>query len=320
MTISDTKNQISSLAKLLPVLVGALSLGAILSACSGGNGDSGSTNGTVTPPIRVVAAENFWGSIASQLGGAKVDVRAIITSPDTDPHDYEATAGDARLLAGANYVIFNGVGYDPWVDKALDANPASGRLKLKVQSVLGLKNDDNPHRWYSPKDVQKIIDQITSDYKKLDPADAAYFDAQKSTFLNSSLKAYLDLVQEIKQKYADTPVGATESIVSPLTDALGLKMLTPSGFLTAISEGTDPTAKDKATFDSQIKNKQVKVVLFNSQNSTPDVRQLVDAAGGQGIEVVEVTETLDPPAATFQAWQVAQLENLAAALAKATGR
>ena len=43
--------------------------------------------------IRVVAAENFWGSIASQLGGDHVTVTSIITNPDTDPHDYEPTAG-----------------------------------------------------------------------------------------------------------------------------------------------------------------------------------------------------------------------------------
>ena len=96
-------------------------------------------------------------------------------------------------------------------------------------------------------------------------------------------------------------------------------MMTPGGFLRAISEGTDPTAQDKATFDDQIANKQIKVLLFNTQNATPDVQQLVDAANAKGIAVVNVTETLDPATATFQDWQTKQLQDLAAALAKATG-
>ncbi len=288
----------------------------LVAGCSSGT-SSGAP--TASAKLTVVAVENFWASLASQLGGDRVTVTAIITSPDTDPHNYEATPSDARALASAKYVIFNGVGYDPWVDRALDANPSSGRIALKVQDLLGLKVDDNPHRWYSPDDVSKVIDEIAADYKKMDPADAPYFDAQRSTLIGTGLKQYNDLIRQIKQKYAGTPVGATESIVSPLADALGLTMMTPANFLRAISEGTDPTAQDKATFDSQIANKQISVLLFNTQNATPDVQQLVDAARAKGIAIVDATETLNPPEAKFQDWQSKQLQDLAAALAQATG-
>src|SRR5947208_5087564 len=107
--------------------------------------------------IEVVAAENFWGSIASQLGGDRVHVTSVITSPATDPHDYEPTAADARTLAGAKFVIVNGVGYDPWADKLLAANPVGGRVELDVGNLVGVKAGGNPHRWYSPGDVQKVI-------------------------------------------------------------------------------------------------------------------------------------------------------------------
>jgi zinc/manganese transport system substrate-binding protein len=314
--------------EIKPLLAAAalLFLLALVAACSGGNSASSTPTGLATATssgspakVQVVAAENFWGSIASQVGGDKVSVTAIITSPDTDPHSYEATPADARALASAKYVIYNGVGYDPWVGQALDANPSSGRTTLKVQTLLGLPDDGNPHRWYSPDDVLKVIDQINADYKTIDPADASYFDAQKTTFETVGLKQYNDLVQAIKQKYAGTPIGATESIVSPLADALGLNMLTPYPFLQAISEGTDPTAQDKATFDSQIASKQIDVLLFNTQNATPDVQRLVDAATAKGIPIVDVTETLTPANATFQDWQSKQLQDLETALAQATG-
>jgi len=298
----------------------------LLGACSGDDSrgattlTSAATSNVSSPKIQVVAAENFWGSIASQIGGNKVSVTAIITSPDTDPHDYESSPSDGRRVANAQYVIYNGLGYDPWAGQLLDANPTRDRTTLKVQDVLGLQDDDNPHRWYSPHDVLKVIDQISADYKKIRAADASYFDSQKTAFETVALKQYNDLVQTIGQKYSGAPVAATESVVSPLADALGLNMLTPHSFLQAISEGTDPTAQDKATFDSQIANKEIDVLLFNTQNATPDVQRLVDAARAKGIPIVELTETLIPEDATFQDWQSKQLQDLQRALAQVNGR
>jgi zinc/manganese transport system substrate-binding protein len=267
-----------------------------------------------------VAAENFWGSIATQLGGNRVTVSSIINNPDTDPHSYEPTPADGRVVASARDVVVNGVGYDPWVSKLLAANPLSGRRVLTVGDLVGIKPGGNPHRWYSPPDVQKVIDQITSDYKRLSPGDAAYFDQQKTTYTATGLSRYTSLINDIKAKYAGTPVGASESIFSPLSDALGLNLVTPASFLTAISEGSEPTAADKATCDMQIKTHRIKVYVFNSQNSTPDVKAQVDAAKAAGIPVVPVTETLSPPTATFQAWQADQLQGLQSALAQATGK
>jgi zinc/manganese transport system substrate-binding protein len=270
--------------------------------------------------IAVVAAENFWGSIATQLGGEHVTVSSIISNPDTDPHAYEPTPADGRTVASAQYAIVNGVGYDPWAPKLISANANDKRTVLTVGDLAGVPADGNPHRWYSPDDVHKVIEQITADFKKIDPADATYFDTQKQTFETQGLGQYNKLISDIKSKYADTPIGASESIVSPLATGLGLKMLTPDSFLNAISEGSDPTAADKATVDTQIKGKQIKVYIYNSQNSTPDVQAQVDAAKAAGIPVATVTETLTPAGATFQDWQTKQLQEIEQALAQATGK
>jgi zinc/manganese transport system substrate-binding protein len=270
--------------------------------------------------ISVVAAENFWGSIAAQLGGSHVTETSIITNPDTDPHAYEATASDARTIAAAQVFIQNGIGYDSaWAPKLVAANPSSARTVLTVGDVVGLKAGDNPHQWYSHASVYKVIDAITAAYQKADPGDAAYFAAQKSTFENQALAQYNQLESDIKAKYAGTAIGASESIVSPLADTLGLKMLTPYSFLKDISEGNDPTAADKATIDQQIKTKAIKVYVYNSQNATPDIATQVAEAKAAGIPVTTVTETLSPAGDSFQQWQVAELQSLQAALAQATG-
>jgi zinc/manganese transport system substrate-binding protein len=225
-------------------------------------------------PFKVVAGENVWGSIATQLGGDKVQVTSLITNPDTDPHDYEPKPADARAVADSRYAIANGAGYDPWLSKMLEANPVEERQVLDIGELVGKKAGDNPHLWYSPDYVRRAIDQITADYKKLDPADAAYFEQAHTQFFTVGLKDYNDTIRAIQQKYQGTPVGATESIFAYLAEPLGLRLLTPPKFMNAISEGEAPTAADKVIFDQQITQKGIKVLVTNAQNSTPDTAVL----------------------------------------------
>jgi zinc/manganese transport system substrate-binding protein len=279
-------------------------------------GSTGSSTGNAIP---VAASINAWGSILSQLGGTRVQATSIISNPDTDPHAYEPSPADGRTIANSVVFVENGIGYDPWAAKALAASPNTHRIVLDVGQVVGVPEGGNPHRWYSPPDVEKVADAITADLKKADPADGAYFDDQRQNFENTGLARYHQLINDIKAKYASTPVGASESIFAPLADALGLNLITPPSFLKAISEGTDPSAADKATIDQQITGKQIKVYVFNSQNSTPDVARQVEEAKKAGIPVTTVTETLSPAGASFQDWQSTQLQALQTALAQATG-
>jgi zinc/manganese transport system substrate-binding protein len=191
---------------------------------------------------------------------------------------------------------------------------------LTVGQLVGIPAGGNPHRWYSPANVHQVIDAITAGYQKIDPADSAYFASQQATFENQALAQYNALIADIRAKYAGTPIGASESIVTPLADGLGLTMLTPETFLDAISEGSDPTAADKATIDEQIRTRQIKIYVYNSQNSTPDVQAQVTEAKNAGIPVTTVTETLAPAGATFQDWQVKQLQGIEQALHEATGK
>ncbi len=244
----------------------------------------------------------------------------MITSPASDPHDYEPTAADGRSVATADYLIYNGAGYDPWAAKLAAANPAGGRIVLDVGALAGVKRGGNPHVWYSPPVVLRVVDRITADYKKLRPARASYFERRKVEVKSRNLARYLSLVNDIRTRFAGTPVGASESIFAPLATALGLDLRTPSTFLKAISEGNEPSAADKATVDAQISGRQIKVYVFNKQNSSPDVTAAVNAAERAQIPVVTITETPTPAGASFETWQVQQLQALANALAKATAR
>lgn len=306
---------------MLAVVVCAL-VAAFLAGCDKSGSSATAGTGGEGGKLRVVAAENFWGSIAGQLGGSKVAVSSIIVNPDTDPHSYEPTAADARTIAGARMAIVNGIGYDNWAPKLLGASPGEGggRVVLNVGDALALKAGDNPHQWYSPASVRRVVGEIVADYDRLDPANADYYAERRKKFETKGLARYDQLRAQIRSKYAGTPVGYSESVYRPLGEDLGLRLLTPYSFAKAIAEGTDVSAQDKRTVDEQAEKRKVGVWVVNSQNVTPDVQRVSEIARAQGIPVVTVTETLSPAGDTFEQWQVAQLEELMRALHEATGR
>jgi zinc/manganese transport system substrate-binding protein len=263
--------------------------------------------------MQVVAGENFWGSIAAQLGGKHASVTSVVTDPNADPHEYESNTSDARAFAQANYVILNGAGYDDWGQKLLDANPVDGRKVLTVADLLKKKEGDNPHFWYNPDDVTRVADQITADYQALDPADAAYFAQQRSAF-EAALKPYRDRIASIKAKFAGQKIGATESIFVYMANALSLNLISPPAFMQAVAEGNDPPAASVAEFQQQIEQKQITVLVYNVQTATAVTNNLKQLAAQQNIPTVGVSETMQPPDATFQDWQYAQLLTLQNAL------
>lgn len=270
--------------------------------------------------VQVVAAENFWGSIAAQVGGSHVHVTSIIVDPNADPHSYEPTAQDARTVADAQYVIINGAGYDPWADQLLQANPASGRKELNVGDFNGKHTGDNPHLWYNPAFVTAVANKIRDDLKALDPTDATAFDQSTQAFLTTGLQHYHSLISAIKSKYNGTPVGATESIFSYLASTLGLNLITPYSYLKAVSEGTDISAADEATVEQQINQHQIKILVYNSQNTPNNIQAVINLAKANHIPIASVTETLSPATATFQDWQSNQLQGIETALTQATGK
>ena len=287
----------------------------VLAACS-----SGSTPTAGDGRIRVVVAENFWGSIARQIAGADAVVTSIISKPGADPHDYEPTPDDARSVAGARIVIENGIGYDPWMKELVDADASSSQVVLDVGKLLGVAAGGNPHQWYSRAAVERVSARVAADLEAADPAHRDAYERNQRYFDETALAQYNALIATIQRRYAGTPIGASESIAVPLAATLGLRVLTPAKFLEAVAEGNEPSASDKATADAQIRKHWIAVLVFNGQNSTPDVQRLVDEARAARIPVVTITETLTPANATFQSWQTGELRALAAALGRATGR
>lgn len=274
------------------------------------DGNGAQNNGA----IRIVAAENFYGNIAQQLGGDKVSVTSILSNPNADPHEYESDVQDGIAITNANIVIENGLEYDTWMDKLLAASPNPDRIVLTAGTIAPDPLPENPHVWYGIDNISAIAGAITNALIKRDPPDTALFQNNLTAF-NNSLAPITAKMAAIKSQYAGTPVGLTETIYLYQTQPMGLDVLTPFSFEKAIAEGNDPSAQDVNTTNQQVAGKKIKVLIYNSQTITPVTTNLQNAAQANGIPLVSVSETM-PPGGTYQSWMMNELNVLAAALAE----
>ncbi len=258
--------------------------------------------------IQIVAAEDFYGDISSQLGGKYVSVKNILSNPNIDPHEYESNVADSLAVAKANIIIKNGLGYDDWMDKLISASPNTERIVITAGDISPDRLPQNPHVWYGMDNIPVIAQQITSDLKKEDPNDSSYYDTNLMRF-DQSLQQINQLMMSIKNKYTNTPIGLTETIYLYQSRMLGFNVLTPFAFEKAVSEGNDPPANTVITVNNQIKNHLIKILIYNSQTITPVTSNLQNESQKAGIPVVPVSETM-PVNEHYQTWMLNQLNNL----------
>ena len=261
--------------------------------------------------VAVVAAENVYGDVAQQIGGEHVSVISLISNPAQDPHMFEATPAAARALSDAQIVIGNGADYDPWLDKLLQSARKSGRIEISVAELMRRKAGDNPHLWYDPATMPALARALAAALAKADPGHEAEYKSNLSAFL-SALKPIEDKVAAMRAKYKGVPVTATEPVFEPMTDALGL-INRNRRFQLAMMNDTEPSAKDVAAFEGDLKQHKIKALISNTQVSEALTQRLVATAQASQIPVVGVTETL-PAGKHFQDWVLGELEALDRAL------
>ena len=263
--------------------------------------------------IYVVAAENFWGSIAQQLGGSHVTVLSLVSDPNADPHEFESSAASARAVAVADYVIQNGAGYDDWMTRLMAASPRPSRRVLSVGNLVGKHPGDNPHLWYDPAYVTAAENRIEADYKAIDPRDAAYYSTRRAA-TDAAFTGVRGLLAQIHRRFAGRPVASTETVAVYLARYLGLKLISPPAFMTAISEGNEPPAASIAQFEGQLAGRQVRALIYNEQTATALTTSMRELATRAHIPVVGITETIQPPQESFQRWFGGELAALGFAL------
>ena len=293
--------------RLAKVAAGMVALGAAL-VTAGLVSSSTPAAASGTSTVAVVAGENEYGNVASQIGGRYVTVYSVDSNPNTDPHTYEATPSVGQKIAHADLLIENGVGYDTFMNTLASASPKSARQVIDVQHLLGLPDStDNPHLWYNPITMPAVAHALASDLSALDPAHASTFQANETKFV-ASLQPWVNAVAAFKAKYAGTTAATTEPVADYLLTAMGINNLTPWQFQADIMNGTDPTPQDVSLEKGFFTKHQVKVFCYNQQVTDPLTDSIRQTALKAGVPVVGVYETMPVPGYDYQSWMLAEVD------------
>ena len=262
--------------------------------------------------IAVVAAENFYGNVAEQIGGDRVSVVSILNNPDQDPHLFEVSPAVIRQVAAARVVVYNGAGYDPWIEQVLSATAKPDRVAIVAADLIHRESGDNPHLWYDPVAMPVVARSLASAFAAADPAHKDEYAARLSAFL--ATLAPLDAkIAAIRDKYAGAAVTATEPVFGAMAKALKLSMANER-FQLAVMNDTEPSARDVAAFERDLKDRKVRVLFYNKQAVTKLVEHLIALARASKIPVVGITETA-PAGLSYQDWMQNELDETDRALA-----
>ncbi len=267
--------------------------------------------GGVEGPVAIVAAENFYGDVAKQIGGPEVHVTSILSNPDQDPHLFEVSPSVGRAVSGAQIVIHSGIDYDPWMEKLLGAAKSADRKVIVVADLVGRKTGDNPHIWYDPKTMPALAEALTKMLVAEDPAHAQGYRQREAAFL-ASLEPIDKKIGALRERLAGTPVTATEPVFGYMFEALGMKVMNGS-FQLSVMNDTEPSASDVAAFEKSLKTGEVKLLVYNSQATDPMAERMEKIAKESHVPVIGATET-EPTGKTYQAWMLSELEAVDKAL------
>lgn len=259
-------------------------------------------------PIRIVAAENFYGNIAQQIGGKRVVVTSIMNNPNQDPHEFQPTAATARDVADADIVIKNGVGYDSWMDKLIATKGNPNRMVITVASFVKTEPRENPHLWYNPETMLLLANKLAQVLQM--PSAAVAF--------HEEMKPLFEKMTFLKKQYPTLSVTATEPLFTPMAKALGWKVL-HEDYQWAIMNETEPSFQQIVAYQESLKNRKVSLLFYNSQVANPATLQLQRLAKKYHIPIIGVTELQPADAPTYQSWMLSQLSNVEDVLAKQHG-
>jgi len=275
---------------------------------------------SAAPPavITAIGVENEYADVITQIGGPYVEVTAIETDPNTDPHSFEVSPQIAERIAQADLIVENGLGYDDWADKMIAAEPKLGRQVINVQHLRGLPDSTpNPHLWYDPATMPAVAAALVADLSRLQPAQAAYFRAQAARF-DTALKPWFAAIAAFKAAHPGTPVAVTEPVGDDMLQAAGTDIETPFSLQAAIMNGTDPAPQDVTVQNALFTGHRVKVFVYNQQVTDPLTQSFLSLAKGNGVPVVGVYETMPTPGYTYQSWMLAEVVALEQAVTSKT--
>ena len=252
--------------------------------------------------VQIVAVENFYGKIAEQIGGSSVVVTSILKNPNQNPHEFQTDAATVKAIASADILIYNGLGYDDWVEKLLRVNGRPRCVAIKVADLIRVKTGKNPHIWYSPETISMLAARLAQILDKSAAVEA----------FEKSMQPLREKISALREKTFGLKVTATESIFGYMACSLGWEMLNYDYQQTVVNNA-EPCFQQSVNFEKALTEGQAKVLFFNSQVQNPSAKRMQSIAKRHGIAVVGITETQPhhfPSYVDWMLWELSMIERV----------
>ena len=253
--------------------------------------------------LNAAASFTVLADVVKQVGGEHVIVTSLV-GPNGDPHDFEPSPDDAKILKEANVTFISGEGLESWFERLVKASGYSGKpvvasegIKTRTMDEAG-KSIIDPHVWNSPVNVEVWVENIEKALTAADPEDAAVFRANAARYTNvlKELDAYA------KSRFETVPQDRRKILTSHnafgyFSGEYGITLLSPVG----LSTETEASAADVGKLIDQIKKENVKTYFFENSNDFRLVLQISKATGAEpgGELYVEALSKEDGPAPTY---------------------
>lgn len=246
--------------------------------------------------VRIVAVENFYGEIARRIGGTSVEVTNILRNPNQNPHEFQIDAATVKAIADADILIYNGLGYDDWVEKLLKTDGTTAHcVAIKVADLVGAKVGQNPHIWYHPNTMSALVVKLAHILNK----HGAVGDFE------NIMQPLREKIKTLRKKTFGLKVTATESIFGYMAYSLGWEMLNYNYQHTAVNNA-EPCFQQSVDFEKAL-NGQVRILFYNSQVQNPSAKRMQAIAKKHGVAVVGIAETQPQHIPNYVDWMLREL-------------
>jgi zinc/manganese transport system substrate-binding protein len=267
-------------------------------------------------PLKVVASFTIVGDLAKQVGGDHVTVTTLV-GPNGDAHVFQPTPKDAKSLKDADMIIINGLGFEGWMGRLIEASDTKAPVvtaSAGLTKPLTLKDTEDkshdhdhhhhgsidPHAWQSITHGRMYVKTITDALQKADPTNAKTY-GERAAKLDAELAA---LDAWVKTEIATVPpekrrVITTHDAFGYFADAYQVTFLAPTGF----STDDEPSAKEMKHLIQQIQSGKTRALFLESMGNPNIIKQLAAETGavvGPAL-YTDALSTEGGPAATYQA-------------------
>lgn len=275
---------------------------------------AGLSGASAAEKLKIVASFSILGDMTQTIGGDRIDLVTLV-GPNGDAHVYEPSPQDARAVAAADVLIVNGLAFEGWMPRLIEASGFKGRLVTATEGLTPLPFEDededehahdehddhdahaehdehegaeehghhhhgafDPHAWQSLENGRIYVENITRALVDADPAGAETYKANAAAYLAQIAAMDADL----KARFAALAPERRRVVTSHdafgyFAAAYGLTFVAPQG----VATDAEASARDVATLIDQIRAEKITAVFVENVTDTRLIERIASETGAK---------------------------------------